>query len=187
MTSRLRQGAGLLIAAATVACQYVNVTIEASPFPVGTENQAVFDAQLVGQWRSDATEESEPSELTIRSSDGRTYQVILREGDDADVLNMSGFVVDVGTMHLLNARLDESGNPHVSGYMSFRYQLEIPDGLLMWPIETDAMVKNGVTSATELFQYLKDKAGDTTLYGDLVRFQRVSLWGRASRVRVSSA
>jgi hypothetical protein len=178
------KGPGLLIMlvvfAMTVAsltgCEGVTLGIEGSPFPVGSERRAVFDAGLVGIWRSAPMDEDQPTELVINSNDGRTYQISMREGSDRAALVMTGFVVDLNGMRVLNAELVNQAEIRASGYLSFRYQLEAPDRLTLFTIEGDGWADRSVNSADELFEYLLAHGHESALYGEAVHFRRVALW-----------
>ncbi len=163
-----------------LCCDDLDVTVEGWPFPVGGEDQAVFDAGLIGVWRSVPAESESESEVAVSSRDGRTYSVIMRDDYDASPVEMSGFVVEAGRVRILNGRLVGSGRSRVSGYLLFRYQLEPPDGLVVMPLES-TILERGVKSAEELFSYLQVHSDDTTLYAEASRYRRVSLWSRAAQ------
>ena len=182
-----------LIVAATVVllvfpigCEGINLTFEGSPFSVGTESQALFDAGLVGVWRSMPTGGEEPTELTINSRDGRTYEIAMREGGDDTAFEMTGFVVEVGGVRVLNARAMKRQEPQVSGYVLFRYELEAPDGLVVTPLEDDGSDRSGVESADEFFRFLQVHIHESTLYGKSTHYRRVALWGAQPNNRLQA-
>jgi len=167
-----------LVLAATLGCDEMEVLFEGAPYPIGTENQAVFDAGLIGVWHS-VPMGDESMQLTVRSRDGRTYEVEMSESDDNPGYVMSGFVVDVDGIRYLNGRLEKVTGFRVSGYMLLRYQLEVPDGLVLASVDSDGWAERGVASADGLLRYLQAHRADDTLYSEATHFRRVSLWGRA--------
>jgi hypothetical protein len=162
---------------ASLGCVDADFRIEGSQFPAGTEDHAMFDAGLVGMWRSEAADGDTPDELLIRSTDGRTYEVSLREEKDDSPLELSGYVVDLVGLRVLNARAVRRQAAVVEGYLLFRYELQAPDGLEIWPLESSRWADHGVGSADELFRYLRAHVRDGMLYGEPTLYRRVSLWG----------
>jgi len=160
--------AAVMLLVVPLGCEGVDFTLEAWPFPVGTESQALFDAGLVGVWRSIPTAGEEPAELTISSPDGRIYKIAMREGGDDTAFELIGFVVEVGGVRVL---------PQVSGYVLFRYQLEAPDGLVLTPLEDNGSNNRGVGSADEFFRFMQVHIHEDTLYGESTLYRRVALWG----------
>ena len=169
--------AAVMLLVVPLGCEGVDFTLEAWPFPVGTESQALFDAGLIGVWRSIPTAGEEPAELTISSPDGRIYKIAMREGGDDTAFELTGFVVEVGGVRVLNAHDVKRQEPQVSGYVLFRYQLEAPDGLVLTPIEDDGSNKRGVGSADEFFRFMQVHIHEGTLYGESTHYRRVALWG----------
>jgi len=176
----------IVVLVVSVGCEGDDFSIEAWPFPVGSESQALFDAGLVGVWQSVPTGDEAASELIIKSTDARAYEIMMREGDDDAAVEMTGFVVDVGGVRVLNARFVKVPGVQVSGYELFRYELEFPDGLVVSRLEDDVLNERGMGSADELFRYLQVNAHDSTLYGKSTQYRRVALWGAQPNNRLQA-
>ena len=164
-----------LLGLALLACDGATVSVQGNLFPAGTEADAIFDAGLVGTWRSIPSDDDPPDELAIRSDDLHTYRLSTREpGDDASI-EMSGFVVQVAGAKYLNGHLTSRPGLEASGWVLFRYWFELPNRLVVVSVESTSLPGCDASSAGALYACLRQPGVDSKVFTDATTYERVSL------------
>jgi hypothetical protein len=164
-----------LLGLVLLACDGVTVSMQGNRFPAGAEADAIFDAGLVGTWRSLPHDDDPPDELAIQSDDLHTYRLSTREpGEDASI-EMTGFVVRVAGAKYLNGHLNSRPGLEASGWVLFRYWFELPNRLVIVSLDSTSLPGCDASSAGALYACLQQLGVDSKVFADATTYERVSL------------
>jgi hypothetical protein len=166
----------MLICLVLVACDDAgNVVVEGNRWPVGSETDAVFDAALIGSWRTPAADTDNESLLNIRSDDLRSYLVRMREPGDQQTSEMPAYVVDVLGAKYLNGRLTDQPGLKATGWVTLRYWFQQPNRLIVAMVGEEAWASCDVNSAAAVYACLREHPPDPKVLETPATYERVSL------------
>ena len=152
-----------------------------SAVPISEVDDAVFEPDLVGQWRL-VTPADETGEMLVLKFDAHTYYVELREPDsdafDDDVIRLRAYITEVEDRAFVNAQGIDAVADDERLFLFYTYTLS-PDGLLtiteLQDVGDQKIDKFETSEALRAF--IRQNLDNDALYGDSMTLMKVKVAG----------